>query len=226
MIVSFRCQDALLKIDRRSGEIIWILGDHGDWRPELASKLLTPLDDDDFRWHWHGHNPRMTGSGTIIMFDNGLYQARPGTPPVGIFDSVSRAVEYDVNEDAGTVRQVRTSARTSTEAPVVTVAMGDAHVLEDTGNVLVVHSCNVPREYGDPVWDEADRTGRHSSESPISARVIEFARKPQQAVVFDVRIADPEEIIQWEAFCGIRLPSLYSKASGVKMINSDALLKG
>ena len=226
VIVSFRCQDALLKIDRRSSEIVWILGDHGDWRPDLAGKLLSPLDDGDFRWHWHGHNPRVTSSGTIVMFDNGLYQARPGTAPAGILDSVSRAVEYDVDEDAGTVRQVWSSARNSDGAAEVTLAMGDAHVLEDSGNVLVVHSCNVPREHGDPVWDEADRAGRHSSELPISARVIEYARKPRQAAVFDVRIADPEEIIQWEAFCGIRLPSLYPKSSGVKMVNSDALLKG
>lgn len=41
IIINLRLQDALFKIDRKSGEIVWILGEHTDWPEELQEKLLT-----------------------------------------------------------------------------------------------------------------------------------------------------------------------------------------
>ena len=114
VIVSLRLQDAVVGVDRASGEIRWILGDHSNWRPDLAAKLLTPVGA-NFRWPWHGHNPRVTSEGTILMFDNGIYQARPGQPRLPFEKSFSRGVEYRVDPAAMTVEQVWASALTDAD---------------------------------------------------------------------------------------------------------------
>ena len=75
VIVSLRNQDAIIKIDRASSEVRWILAAHEDWSPEFQEKLLTPICD--VVWPFHGHNPRVTSDGNIVMFDNGILQHDP-----------------------------------------------------------------------------------------------------------------------------------------------------
>ena len=218
VIVSLRLQDAVLKIDRSSGSIRWILGDHRDWSPDLASKLLRPVGA-SFRWPWHGHNPRLTSDGTIVMFDNGLYQARPGMPPAPLHTSFSRGVEYRVDEEAMVVEQVWASANTDDEVMERTVAMGDAHRFEDSDTALVIHSVTMPKGRDDIGWEEADRSVRHVSEFPSGARILEYDRKDIGNIVLDVSIQDPDDLIQWEVFNGFRKRSLYPENSGVTMID-------
>ena len=43
VIVSLRHQDAVIKIDRATRQIKWILGDHKGWNETLSKKLLTPV---------------------------------------------------------------------------------------------------------------------------------------------------------------------------------------
>jgi len=66
VIINLRHQDALFKIDRKSGDIVWILGEPTDWPVHLQDKLLKPVGE-PFRWLYHAHNPRLTDSGTIIL---------------------------------------------------------------------------------------------------------------------------------------------------------------
>ena len=109
VLLSLRLQDCIIAIDKKSGEINWILGDHAGWSKHYKNKLLKPKGD-CFRWPWHGHNPRMTGSNQFIMFDNGIYQARPGHQRVPFHKSFSRGVEYRVDPSTMSVEQVWSSA--------------------------------------------------------------------------------------------------------------------
>ena len=111
VLVSLRLQDCILKIDRKSGEIVWILGDHANWSLKLQKKLLTPIGQ-NFRWPWHMHNPRITSEGTIVLFDNGIYGARPGDERIPFHKSFTRGVEFRVDQDKMTVEQVWASALT------------------------------------------------------------------------------------------------------------------
>lgn len=222
VIVSFRLQDAVIGIDRSTSEIKWILGDHTNWRPDLAAKLLTPVGE-DFRWPWHGHNPRVTSEGTIVMFDNGIYQARPGQERVPFERSFTRGVEFRVDEDAMTVEQVWASARTEDEVMERTWAMGDSHRLEDSDTALVVHSISMPHGLEGIGLDEDDRTRRFVAEYPSYARIVEMDRKTRD-IVFDAYVRDPDEIIQWEAFSAVRAHSLYPGPMGVTWHDGDALI--
>jgi hypothetical protein len=104
ILVSLRTQDAIIKVDRKSGRLRWILGTHANWREPWSQKLLTP--DASVAWQFHQHDCSITPSGTILCFDNGNHRAAPFAKTLPAAQNYSRAVEYAVDETSGTVRQV------------------------------------------------------------------------------------------------------------------------
>ncbi|MDE0524516.1 MAG: aryl-sulfate sulfotransferase [Boseongicola sp.] len=223
VLVSLRLQDCILKIDRLSGETVWILGDHDGWPARLQGRLLAPIGE-NFRWPWHLHNPRVTSEGTIMLFDNGIHGARPGQERVAFHESFSRGVEYSVDRDAMSVEQVWSSALTDADAMERTWAMGDAHRLEDSDTALVIHSIAMPHGRDDIGMDEDDRSLRYVSEFPFHARSLEYNRKDIRDIVFDMTVRDENDLIHWEVFSGMRVDSLHPKGSGIKLDLRDALL--
>ena len=223
VLVSLRLQDCILKIDRASSEIVWILGDHGNWSPELRKKLLTPVGK-NFRWPWHMHNPRITSEGTIVLFDNGIYGARPGQERIPFHKSFSRGVEYRVDESAMTVEQVWASALADEDVRERTWAMGDAHRLEASDTALVIHSIAMPHGRDDIGMDQDDRSTRYVDEFPSYARILEYNRKDIHDIVFDMTVRDENELVQWEVFSGVRVGDLYPEHSGIRMDFGDRLV--
>ena len=223
VLISFRLQDCILKVDRASGEIVWILGDHSDWPQHLRTRLLTPVGQ-PFRWPWHMHNPRITSEGTIVLFDNGIYGARPGRERIPFHKSFSRGVEYRVDQEKMTVEQVWSSALTDDDVSERTWAMGDAHRFEETDTALVIHSICMPHGRDDIGLDEDDRTQRYVAEFPSYARLLEYDRSDISNILFDLTVRDPDELIQWEVFSGVRVDSLYPEHMGVRFEFSDAIL--
>jgi len=214
IIINLRHQDALIKIDRKSGEIVWILGEHTDWSEELQKKLLTPVGE-PFRWIYHAHNPRLTDSGTILLFDNGKFQARPFRPYAEPEDTYSRTVEFEVDEEAMTVRQVWASHDEVTPDNCYSFAMGDAHWLPKTDNYLVVDSICDYREKG-LTQNEFDYSKRHIVDVVSWARVREYGSRDADDVVFEVEVRDKTEILQWQIFGGFRTPSMYHEPTAAQ----------
>ena len=208
VIINLKHQDALFKIDRTSAEIVWIMGEHTDWPEHLQSKLLTPLGD-DFQWMYHGHNPRLTERGTIVIYDNAAFQARPFNESDSVGETYSRAVEYEVDEENMTVRQVWASHAKGDPDSCATPAMGDAHWLPVTGNIFVVDSFCDYREDG-LGWDSWDFTTRHWSEVAQWGRIRQYRVENEDTeVVFEMEVHDPSEILQWRVYGGFNTPSLY-----------------
>ncbi|MDE0386482.1 MAG: aryl-sulfate sulfotransferase [Defluviicoccus sp.] len=214
VIVSLRHQDALIKIDKASGEIAWILGDHGNWKSPQKEKLLAP--EHELRWHYHGHNPRVTADGTVLMYDNGICRAQPYDPQAAPHECFARAVEYEVDEAARTVREVWTSSDDDDPERVISWAMGDAHRLAND-NMLIVDSICLPmREQltaschvRDLTWNEWKREEWHPNDMPYWTRVREMKRDASREVVFELHLEDPHELVGWQTFGGARVASLY-----------------
>lgn len=208
VVMSLKHQDAVLKVNR-SGEIAWILGVHDGWSRAFQSKLLTPAGD--LTWHWHGHNPRVTHEGTIVMYDNAILQARPYDPPKPPSRCFARAVEYAVDEDAMTVEQIWSTETDDPQDRVVSWAMGDAHRLPLTDNMLVIDSFCLPDadpldargkvHRADLTWNERVREEWHPSDFSYWARVREY-RRDSQDVLFETRLEDPSGVMGWEIFGG------------------------
>lgn len=103
----------------RSGNVKWIIAPHDRWRDPFKKYLLTPLDRNgnpivdvdvlngkkvhpDFDWVWGVHCPVVLSNGHVMFFDNGYcrnYESQHDT-------FYSRAVEYEIDEKAMTIRQV------------------------------------------------------------------------------------------------------------------------
>lgn len=214
VLMSLKHQDAVLKV-ARSGEIQWILGIHDGWGENHRDKLLTPVGD--LTWHWHGHNPRVTAQGTVLMYDNAILRARPYDPPKPPAECFSRAVEYEVDEDAMTVREVWTSESEDPADQVVSWAMGDAHRLPKTDNMLIIDSFCLPEAdpldargqvtKADLTWNERVREEWHPSDFSYWARVREYRRDTKE-IVFEARLQDPYGVAGWEVFGGHKAPRM------------------
>lgn len=90
ILFSARHLDAVYKIDRQSGEVVWKLG--GTWTP----KSLTLVGDPEGAAPLGGqHDVRLQPNGTITIHDNNTNQ--PSTP---------RAVRYAIDETAKTATMV------------------------------------------------------------------------------------------------------------------------
>ncbi len=217
VLVSLRHQDAIVKIDRKTKEIKWILGDHAGWEGPLKEKLLTPTHD--LRWHYHGHNPRVTGENQFVMYDNGICRALPfhgrQVPPAQCF---ARAVEYKVDPDKMEVSEVWVSGSDESEDRVISWAMGDAHRLAETDNMLVIDSFCTPEgpelnrmgtiKVDDLTWNEWRRDEWTPNDFATWGRIREMKRDGGREVVFEVRVDHEHDIVGWEVFGGARVKSL------------------
>ena len=133
IIVSLRHQDAVIKFSRQTGALIWILGTHDNWDPEVFGEfLLTPLTDDEFFFQYHQHAPKITADGNIILFDNGNNRASP-FDPVFQANIFSRAVEYKIDESS---KEVELVWEFSDFMSIFAGFLGDSDSLPVTGNVI------------------------------------------------------------------------------------------
>jgi hypothetical protein len=100
-IISFRHTDAVYKIDKTLGTIVWKLG--GTARPESLQLLNDPLGGTSGQ-----HDARLHADGTVTMHDNGTNGNGPRRQP--------RAVRYAIDTSAKTatlVEDVRDAGITS-----------------------------------------------------------------------------------------------------------------
>ncbi len=204
LIISLRHQDALFKIDRKTGEIKWILGEPTDWSEDLQKKLFQP--ENGMRWPYHTHAPSITPRGTILLFDNGNYRARPFAPPFPPNQSYSRAVEYAIDTDEMTIRQVWESDTAEGDA-MVTYAMGDADWLPKTGNVLVTYGFCYPKNN---ITDEMDWITMNDMVYQTRIREVAYTNPPE--VVWEIRMDEEGEenpTHSWQTYGSDRIASLY-----------------
>jgi arylsulfate sulfotransferase len=123
LIISGRHQ-GLVKVTW-DNKLKWILAPHQGWEiagfdgsgPPTAPYLLTAVDNegnpydsevedgfagaDDFDWDYGQHNPHLLLNGNILFFDNGDFRYFQN-----VFPKFSRCVEFHVDEQSMTVRQV------------------------------------------------------------------------------------------------------------------------
>lgn len=207
ILLSLRNLDAILKIDRKSKNIIWILARDVGWSAELRKKLLKPVGS-NFQYPSHQHNPRITPDGNIVVFNNNVFQAIPFTgetvKPAG--ESFSNAIVYDIDAAKMTARVVFITPMDK-EVSCNAWAMGDAHVLPKTGNVLVDFSLCYPGLKIE-TFHTMDRTRAHPDDLPSSPRIREFRKEDPEHPVFDVELIPQFDLMQWEVFGVQRIPSL------------------
>ena len=110
IILTARFYNFLMKIDRKTKEIKWILADpQNAWLNEYASSFLLKPVSDDFNYIYGAHAAKAHGNGKFTVLDNGTYRDiydKGKNIPVSDYDpsnSWSRGVEFLIDEDNMTV---------------------------------------------------------------------------------------------------------------------------
>jgi hypothetical protein len=202
LIVSLRHQNAVVKFERATGQLKWILGPHENWGPEFQQYLLTPVGA-PFAWNYAQHAPKITPQGTLLLYDNGNFKASPFDTAVADSNNYSRAVEYDINEDTMEVSQVWDYA--STNQTLFTDSVGDADFLKARGNVLVT--------FGNISYVDGVHPSPYASRASM-VRIKEVTHDPVPEVVFDLALFDYANTYPNYTGCftyrSDRIPDLYS----------------
>ncbi|WP_338223912.1 aryl-sulfate sulfotransferase [Algoriphagus confluentis] len=156
IIITARFQGAMkITSDNR---VKWILAPHLGWGTDrngvdLNTKLLQPLDQNnqpisdldvlegrtnhpDFEWAWYPHAPLVKSKGVFMFFDNG------DTRNYSTSELYSRAVEYRIDEEKMTVKQVWQYGK---ERGIETYSriQSDVDYLPNKNNVLFIPGWNV-----------------------------------------------------------------------------------
>ena len=196
ILVSFRYQSAIIKIDRPTKQLRWILGKPDQWNENQQPLLFRAQPGT--AWFHHQHAPFPTSRGTMMVFDNGNYATMPFTPPKPPRETYTRAVEYALDEKARTVKQLWESEPGPRDDSVVSIAMGNVEQLPRTGNVLV--------SYG-ALLDPAERrtaSGWNVAGGGVWTRLREYTYQKPARLVWEAVIRDAEGKMGWQLFCATR----------------------
>ncbi len=156
-------RQGLVKVDRMNN-LKWILAPHKGWGnagfdgngPPTSPFLLTAIDKlnrpfsnevqegtlkhSDFNWTWGQHAPLLLPNGNLLVFDNGLNRNFASS------EVYSRAVEYQINELDGTIKEVWSYGE-SRGLETFSAIISDVDYLPQTGNILFCPGIRLGHKY-------------------------------------------------------------------------------
>ncbi|MEY4767413.1 MAG: Arylsulfate sulfotransferase AssT precursor [Pseudomonadota bacterium] len=155
VIMSLRHQDAIIKVDRQTNQIKWIFSaSTRGWSPELKTKLLK--FDKNTRPPYHQHGLSLTPQGTLLVFNNGNFQALPFDKPKMPSDIHTQAMEYQIDEKNLTAKEVWASDIAG-EPNILSVAMGNTELLPETNHIFVGFGGLLPKnQLQGLTWEKAE----------------------------------------------------------------------
>ena len=194
-VMSVPYQDAVIKVSMDTGELVWILGNHDNWREPWSEKLLTPVGD--VGWSYKHHAISHTENGTYLLYDNGLLRTAPFEEGMALEDSYTRAVEYSVNDETMEVSQLWVYG--PDDEPFFARYLGDVDWQPQTDNILITIGAQ-----------ETNAEGRNSPPGPGTqrwARLVEVTHDQPARKVWEMRLQEDDS--GWSIYRSERLPGLY-----------------
>jgi len=181
IIISLRNENAVIKVDRATGNLKWILGPPADWGSAWQPFLLTPTTT-PFDWNYGQHAAKLTPDGTLILYNDNNYQASPFAAPVPDQQNVSSAVEYSIDETNMQVSEVWNTLWQTNQDRLFTPYVGMVSWGPQTRNVLVT--------YGVVSYVNGVHPSAYSTNA-AETRLIEYTHDAIPQIVSDVRFFDP-----------------------------------
>ena len=200
ILVSARHQDPVIKFSRATGELNWILGDHGNWKAPWSDRLLKPAAG--LEWLYRQHNVSLTGDGGVMVFDNGSFRDVPFNKPRPAPENYSRAVEFAVDEANKSVTQ-RWAFDAGRNSKYFSTFVGGATRLPETGNTFVT--------FGGVNYEDDGTPSDNNQIHRVMARHFEVTPGAAAEKVLELAIEDPSETdaIRWFSFRDEHVKSLY-----------------
>jgi hypothetical protein len=207
ILVSLRHQDAVVKLDRATGEVRWILANHDGWPSELAPLLLEPSGA-PFYWPTHQHAPMVHPSdpSLLVMFDNGNDNRTTPYANNPLPGLQSRVVAYRVDEVARTVSEEWSYLEGTSPEYLYSHILGNADWLGADGDRVLATFGSLQSEDG--VRNEARGLGERS------VRVIEVDPALGRSV-WDLSVTSTAAARRggWQVDRAVRGESLYGDSA-------------
>jgi arylsulfate sulfotransferase len=191
---------ALSKLDLGSGRLEWIIGLPDAWNAPWSDLRLEPEGELD--WFCGQHAAEVTPRGTILVYDNHR-PGFPGYPDVPDEENYSRALELEIDEDNGTVRQVWSYGGPDQDH-FLSVFISEADSMPETGNVLLVNGGQMTDANGKPTGNFG--AGHHW------VSLVEVTRGESAEKVWEIVVDDPRG--GWASYRAERIKSLYPELRG------------
>lgn len=183
--VSLRHQDAVIKVNRTTESLDWILGTPANWKSPWSDKLLTPIGD--LQWPFHQHAVEINSLG-LGMYDNGNYRAAAYEAYDSTQRQYSRAVAYRVDEQAHTVEQVWSYGPATGPDSFYAEGMGDADWQPQTRNVLI-DNAQILEQSADPL-SSGTTYAQFLEVKPDGTRVFDLTVRGEPGSAYPVYRAD------------------------------------
>ena len=178
IIASSRNQSTVVKFNKDTSEIIWILAPHYGWCEKFNKYLLNPVGD-DFEWSYAQHTPSLSDNGNLVIFDNGNFRSYKLEDAVLAHNNYSRAVEYKINEKDMTVEQVWQYGKERGNE-LYCAYLGAVRILENN-NRLICFGGITKDIFGNPIDD------MKSNRMKNQITIVEVAK---DKVVFEIKLKD------------------------------------
>lgn len=196
-IFSVRHQDAIVKIDRQTGDLKWILGNPGNWISPWREKLLRPLGKlaDGTGWQYHEHDLSITAEGNLLCFDNGNHRCVPPRDKINPTENRSRAVEFAIDEQAMTVTTAW-SFGSGDQYHIYSTFVSGAERGPATGNTFLTYG-GISNKKGQGFVTE------NSLADHMYVTYVEVTPGDESEIVFEATVRDDAEE-NWYAFNSFR----------------------
>jgi arylsulfate sulfotransferase len=117
--------------------------------------------DAEFDFSWGQHAPKLLPNGNILVFDNGSHRN------YNDINNYSRAVEYEINDEKKTVKQVWQYGKERGEG-MFSAIVGDVDYLPTTKNILVTSGHISPQNnHSGKIIEVNQQTGEEVFEATI-----------------------------------------------------------
>ncbi len=104
IIATSRNQSCMVKFNKATSEIKWIIAPKEGWNERLNPYVLNPVHESDLGWA--PHTPVIGKTGTFLMFDNGNFRSYDLEKARHAYENFSRGIEYQIDLEAGTFEKV------------------------------------------------------------------------------------------------------------------------
>lgn len=104
LVVTARNQSCMVKLNRTTSQIQWIIAPKEGWDEKLAPYVLEPVKEEDLGWA--PHTPVIGQKGTFLMFDNGNFRSYSLDKARHAYENFSRGIEYRIDLEAGTFEKI------------------------------------------------------------------------------------------------------------------------
>ncbi|EDT70542.1 arylsulfate sulfotransferase [Clostridium perfringens D str. JGS1721] len=186
LIVSSRHQDAVIKFNIDTNEVLWILGNPDINLPEnLKNKVLKPTNE-DFVYNYGQHAASELPNGDLMIFDNGNFKSKSKENLVEPNNNYSSVRRFKIDTDNMTVTETFEYGKEKGNE-LFAGYVGDIDYID--GNYLATFGGILKDNEGNSYDNPALMVQNINENVYGETRIIEIS---EDKVVFDVQIKNPK----------------------------------